>query len=238
MDGKRTARAPAERRGGRLRIVDPPRQTPGHVQRPPLCWPSVRCGFVPARDRSPGAAPHDRSRPRFRAAVGPPPSAATLEHALFEVKKVIVGQDRAIERLMVCLLARGHCLLEGVPGLAKTLAAETLLDRGRWHVHPPAVHPRPAARRHRRHPHLPGLVRDLRRRARPDLRQLRPGRRDQPGPGQGAVGAARGHGRAPRVDRRQDLRRARARSSCWPRRTRSRARASTRCPRPSATASS
>ena len=49
-----------------------------------------------------------------------------LERALFEVKKVIVGQDRAIERLMVCLLARGHALLEGVPGLAKTLAAETL----------------------------------------------------------------------------------------------------------------
>ena len=42
------------------------------------------------------------------------------------MKKVIVGQDRAIERLMVCLLAGGHALLEGVPGLAKTLAAETL----------------------------------------------------------------------------------------------------------------
>jgi MoxR-like ATPase len=52
--------------------------------------------------------------------------AALLEQAMFEVKKVIVGQDRLIERLLVCLLARGHCLLEGVPGLAKTLAAETL----------------------------------------------------------------------------------------------------------------
>jgi MoxR-like ATPase len=49
-----------------------------------------------------------------------------LETALFEIKKVVVGQDRAIERLLVCLLARGHCLLEGVPGLAKTLACETL----------------------------------------------------------------------------------------------------------------
>ena len=49
-----------------------------------------------------------------------------LEQVLFEVKKVIVGQDRPIERLMVCLLARGHCLLEGVPGVAKTLASETL----------------------------------------------------------------------------------------------------------------
>ncbi len=52
--------------------------------------------------------------------------AAMLEHALFEMKKVIVGQDRAIERLFVGLLSRGHVLLEGVPGLAKTLAVETL----------------------------------------------------------------------------------------------------------------
>ena len=121
---------------------------------------------------------------------------------------MIVGQDRAIERLIVCLLARGHCLLEGVPGLAKTLAVETLATVVGRHVHPPAVHPRPAARRHRRHPHLPGVDREVRRRARPDLRQLRARRRDQPGAGQGAVGAARGHGRAPRVDRWRDLRRA------------------------------
>ena len=52
--------------------------------------------------------------------------AALLEQAMFEIKKVIVGQDRVIERLVVCLIARGHCLLEGVPGLAKTLAVETL----------------------------------------------------------------------------------------------------------------
>jgi MoxR-like ATPase len=51
---------------------------------------------------------------------------AVVEHALFEVKRIVVGQDRMIERLFVCLLARGHCLLEGAPGLAKTLAAETL----------------------------------------------------------------------------------------------------------------
>ena len=55
-------------------------------------------------------------------------SAARLEAALFEVKKVIVGHDRVIERLLACLLARGHCLLEGVPGLAKTLAVETLAE--------------------------------------------------------------------------------------------------------------
>ena len=54
------------------------------------------------------------------------PEATDLEQVLFEVKKVIVGQDRVVERLLVSLLARGHCLLEGLPGLAKTLAAESL----------------------------------------------------------------------------------------------------------------
>jgi MoxR-like ATPase len=49
-----------------------------------------------------------------------------LERALFEVKKVVVGQDRMLERMLVALLSRGHVLLEGVPGVAKTLAVETL----------------------------------------------------------------------------------------------------------------
>src|SRR5213075_1907149 len=45
---------------------------------------------------------------------------------LFEIKKVIVGQDHLLERLMVSLLARGHLLVEGVPGLAKTLSVKTI----------------------------------------------------------------------------------------------------------------
>ncbi len=49
-----------------------------------------------------------------------------LERVLFEIKKVIVGQDQMIERLLVGLLARGHILLEGLPGLAKTLAVSTM----------------------------------------------------------------------------------------------------------------
>jgi MoxR-like ATPase len=52
--------------------------------------------------------------------------AEQLEAVLFEVKRVIVGQDHMVERLLVALLARGHCLLEGLPGLAKTLAVSTL----------------------------------------------------------------------------------------------------------------
>ena len=51
-----------------------------------------------------------------------------LEQALYEVKKTIVGQDDLLERMIVALLARGHLLVEGVPGLAKTMAIKTLAD--------------------------------------------------------------------------------------------------------------
>jgi len=53
-------------------------------------------------------------------------SGVELEQTLAEVKRVIVGQDRLVERLLTALIADGHCLLEGVPGVAKTLAAQTL----------------------------------------------------------------------------------------------------------------
>ena len=49
-----------------------------------------------------------------------------MERLLFEIKKVIVGQDHLLERITVALLARGHLLVEGVPGLAKTLAVKTV----------------------------------------------------------------------------------------------------------------
>jgi len=51
-----------------------------------------------------------------------------VEQVLYEVKKVIVGQDHLLERLVVALLARGHILVEGVPGLAKTMAIKTLAE--------------------------------------------------------------------------------------------------------------
>ena len=47
---------------------------------------------------------------------------------LFEIKKTIVGQDHLLERMLVALLARGHLLVEGVPGLAKTLAVKTVAE--------------------------------------------------------------------------------------------------------------
>jgi len=53
---------------------------------------------------------------------------ASLEQVLYQVKRVIVGQDTLLERMVVALLARGHLLVEGVPGLAKTMAVKTLAD--------------------------------------------------------------------------------------------------------------
>ena len=52
--------------------------------------------------------------------------ASLMERILYEVKKVIVGQDRFLERVLVAVLAQGHLLVEGVPGLAKTLTVKTL----------------------------------------------------------------------------------------------------------------
>src|SRR5450759_4998638 len=57
-----------------------------------------------------------------------PDSAPPMERVLYEVKRVIVGQDHLLERMLVALLARGHLLVEGVPGLAKTLAIKTLAE--------------------------------------------------------------------------------------------------------------
>src|SRR6201994_3966194 len=55
-------------------------------------------------------------------------AASLMEQVLYEVKKVVVGQDRFLERVLVALLARGHLLVEGVPGLAKTLTVKTLAE--------------------------------------------------------------------------------------------------------------
>jgi MoxR-like ATPase len=60
--------------------------------------------------------------------VDPSARSEELRQAFGEIKRVIVGQDTLIERLLVALLARGHVLLEGVPGLAKTLAVRTVAE--------------------------------------------------------------------------------------------------------------
>jgi MoxR-like ATPase len=57
--------------------------------------------------------------------VEPAEVSERLEQALFEIRRVIAGQDQMLERVLVCLLAQGHLLIEGVPGLAKTLTIKT-----------------------------------------------------------------------------------------------------------------
>ncbi|MEI6876788.1 MAG: AAA family ATPase, partial [Spirochaetota bacterium] len=61
-------------------------------------------------------------------------TASVMEKILYEVKKVVVGQDHFHERILVALIADGHILVEGVPGLAKTLTVKSLAEavRGRY----------------------------------------------------------------------------------------------------------
>ncbi len=53
-------------------------------------------------------------------------TAVLMERVLYEVKRMVVGQDQFLERMLVAILAQGHLLIEGVPGLAKTLTVNTL----------------------------------------------------------------------------------------------------------------
>lgn len=83
--------------------------------------PQASATLAPSAQALPAPSP---ARP---VAVVPEPVVSTpLEAALFEIKRVVVGQSRMLERILVCLIAEGHCLLEGVPGIAKTLSVETL----------------------------------------------------------------------------------------------------------------
>jgi MoxR-like ATPase len=61
-----------------------------------------------------------------RADASPVEQSQLMEKILYEVKKVIVGQDRLLERVLVALLSQGHLLVEGVPGLAKTLTVKAI----------------------------------------------------------------------------------------------------------------
>ena len=128
-----------------------------------------------------------------------------LEQALFEIRRVIAGQDEMLERVLVCLLAHGHLLIEGVPGLAKTLTIKTTAGVlggtfSRIQFTPDLVPSDLVGTRIYRRRRG-----DVRHRARPRLLQLPPRRRDQPCAGEGAVGAARGHAGAPGHDRPRDV---------------------------------
>ena len=70
----------------------------------------------------------DQHAPALRGIAGGAAEPSLLESAVFEIKRVIAGQDAMLERVFVCLLAGGHLLIEGVPGLAKTLTVKTVAD--------------------------------------------------------------------------------------------------------------
>ena len=143
----------------------------------------------------------------------PPAPAATrragglgnpMEQVLYEVKRTIVGQDVLLERLVVALLARGHILVEGVPGLAKTLAVKSVAAAigGQFHrvqFTPDLVPADLVGTRiyHQQQRRVPGL-------ARAGVHQPAARRRDQPGAGQGAERAARGDAGAAGDDRAGD----------------------------------
>ena len=127
-----------------------------------------------------------------------------LESALFEIKRVIIGQDAMLERVMVALLAGGHVLLEGVPGLAKTLTIKTLASAvggsfSRIQFTPDLVPSDLVGTRIYR-PDSGSFDIELG----PGVRELPARRRDQPRAGQGPVGAARGDAGAAGHDRRRD----------------------------------
>ena len=158
-----------------------------------------------------------------------------------EIGRVVIGQDDVIEQLLIAVFARGHCLLVGVPGLAKTLLVCTLarilsLSFKRIQFTPdlmPAditgteIIQEDPVTGERRFVFVHG----------PHLRQHDPGRRDQPHPAEDPGRAAGGDAGAPGHRRRADATSCRSRSSSWPPRTRSSRKAPTRCPRPSSTAS-
>ncbi len=143
-------------------------------------------------------------------AVPRPETTSQMERILYEVKKIVVGQDHFLERVLVAILAQGHLLVEGVPGLAKTLTVKTLATTLRGSF--------------RRIQFTPDLVpadlvgtRIYNQRTGefstslgPVFTQPAARRRDQPRAGEGAKRAARSDAGAPGHDRRRDAQGARA----------------------------
>ena len=124
----------------------------------------------------------------------PEAAGALIERALFEMKHVVVGQELMLERILVGLLAGGHILLEGVPGVAKTLAVRTVaaVVGGTFHrlQFTPDLMPADILGTRVWRP----STETLRHRAGSDLRQPDTRRRDQPRPRQGAIGVVGGDG--------------------------------------------
>ena len=122
----------------------------------------------------------------------PPP---TAEAVLDEIERVVVGKRAALTLILTTVLARGHVLIEDLPGLGKTLIARSFAAALGLGLHPCAVHAGSAARRPARLDRLRHAVGPLRIPSRTHLHQPAPRRRDQPDATQDPGGAAGGDGR-------------------------------------------
>ena len=166
-------------------------------------------GAEPERDTG-ALRPGWRHRRRRSMTVSIDLSTTRLAQVRHELSRVIVGQDRVVDRLLVAVLADGHVLLEGAPGLGKTLLLATLArilggSFNRIQFTPDLIPSDIVGTRIFR-----PSSEVVRRRTRADPGQPGPGRRDQPRPGAGPVGAARGDGGAAGHGRRSHLRDAEA----------------------------
>ena len=166
-------------------------------------------------------------------------SPKAAQQILAELRKVIVGQDEVVDEVLIALFTGGHCLIIGVPGLAKTLLIRTLadildLDFKRIQFTPDLM-PSDITGTEILDEDAGQAAAAFREGA--DLREHHSGGRNQPHAAEDAgraarsdAGAARDRGRARRI-------RSTDRSSCWPRRTRSSRKARIRCPKRSSIAS-
>ncbi len=135
-----------------------------------------------------------------------------MQRVLYEVKRIVVGQDHLLERVLVAILSQGHLLVEGVPGLAKTLTVNTLAKtiRGSFKriQFTPDLLPADLVGT-RMYNQRTGEFSTV---AGSGVHQPAARRRDQPRAGQGAERAARGDAGAPGHDRRRDATRCPSRS--------------------------
>ena len=166
---------------------------------------------------------------------------AAREQMLTEMHKVIVAQDEVLTQLIFAVLCRGHCLLEGVPGLAKTVMVQTLgatlnLTFRRIQFTPDLMPSDITGTDIIQEDPQTGR-RQLEFLAGPDLHQFAAGGRNQPHASQDPSGAAGSDAGAAHDVPGHGLTTCPILSSCWPRRTRSSRKAPTRCPKPNWTGS-
>ena len=160
---------------------------------------------------------------------------ALAKHVRQEMGKVVVGQEALKTQCLIALLSQGHALLEGVPGIAKTLAIKNAVPHSEFGFSASAVHLRPYAGGHYRDQDSEHL--DQRVPATPGsgFYQPAPGRRGQPHAAAHSGGAARMHAGKAGHHRRGSGILFLPISRSLPRKTRSILKVLIRCPRPSLT---